>query len=135
MKTDYDIVIIGSGPMGLSVGSELSKEFKVLIIEKRSKPGCEAEQSLSGPKNEVIINKQTRTSKSWFVPLDSVSDNQDLMDKYIGYDEKNHYLQGKSLAYGGVRRFLGKTFSGKAGENEFDVAWESKLFSYYPLKT
>ncbi|MGR3179761.1 MAG: NAD(P)-binding protein [Candidatus Anammoxibacter sp.] len=134
VKTDYDVVVVGSGPMGLSVGSELSKEFKVLIVEKRSKPGCEAEQSLSGPKNEIIINKQTRTSKSWFVPLDSVSDNQDLMDKYIGYDEKNHYLQGKSLAYGGVRRFLAKTFSGKTKdkEDEFDLAWKAKLFPSYP---
>lgn len=134
VETDYDVVIVGAGPMGLSVGSELSKEFRVLIVEKRHKPGCETEQSLSGPKNEVIINKQTRTSKSWFVPLDSVSYNQDLMDKYAGYDEITQYLTGKSLAYGGVRRFLAKTFTGRTKEkwDEFDLAWEARLFSCYP---
>lgn len=30
----YDAIIIGAGPAGLSVGSELSKKFKVLVIDK-----------------------------------------------------------------------------------------------------
>jgi flavin-dependent dehydrogenase len=34
MKKEYDIVIAGAGPAGLSLASELSKDFKVLVIEK-----------------------------------------------------------------------------------------------------
>lgn len=30
----YDIIIIGAGPAGLSIGSELSKDFNILVIEK-----------------------------------------------------------------------------------------------------
>lgn len=33
-KEFYDIIIAGAGPAGLSLGAELSKNFKVLIIEK-----------------------------------------------------------------------------------------------------
>lgn len=32
---DYDVIITGAGPAGLSVGSELSKELKVLVIDKK----------------------------------------------------------------------------------------------------
>ncbi|WP_198265147.1 FAD-dependent monooxygenase [sulfur-oxidizing endosymbiont of Gigantopelta aegis] len=34
---DYDVIIAGAGPAGLSVGSELSKELKVLVIDKKEK--------------------------------------------------------------------------------------------------
>jgi hypothetical protein len=33
-KTDFDIIIAGGGPAGLSAAAELSKNFKVLLIEK-----------------------------------------------------------------------------------------------------
>ena len=32
--TNYDVIIIGAGLAGLSLGSELSKKHNVLIIEK-----------------------------------------------------------------------------------------------------
>lgn len=36
MKNQYDVIIIGSGPAGLAVGSELSKQLNVLIIDKKA---------------------------------------------------------------------------------------------------
>lgn len=54
----YDVIIVGGGPAGLSVGSELSKELKVLIIEQ----------------GEV-----GKTTKSWFVPKDVVEKNEDII--------------------------------------------------------
>ncbi|MGB5782571.1 MAG: NAD(P)-binding protein, partial [Eudoraea sp.] len=34
----YDIIIAGGGPAGMSAAAELSKDFKILILEKK-KPG------------------------------------------------------------------------------------------------
>jgi len=34
-QIDYDVIIMGAGPAGLSVGSEISKELKVLVIDKK----------------------------------------------------------------------------------------------------
>ncbi|BDU51267.1 lycopene cyclase family protein [Haliovirga abyssi] len=44
----YDVIVVGAGPAGLSVASELSKELKVLVVDGKS--------SIS------------KTTKSWFVP-------------------------------------------------------------------
>ncbi len=54
----YDVVIIGGGPAGLSVGSELSKKLKVLVVEK---------------------GKVGETTKSWFVPKDIIEKNKDII--------------------------------------------------------
>ena len=35
---DYDIIIAGAGPSGLSVAHDLSKDFKILLIDKRKIP-------------------------------------------------------------------------------------------------
>jgi len=86
----YDVVIIGAGPAGLSVGSELSKELKVLLIEK---------------------NKAGETSRSWFVPLDVANRNEDV----------------KEFTYGGIKRYLARTFSGA------DICWDVRLFERYPF--
>ena len=34
----YDVVIVGAGPAGLTLASEIEKEMKTLVIEKRKKP-------------------------------------------------------------------------------------------------
>lgn len=55
----FDVIIIGAGPAGLSVGSELSKTFKVLIVDaKKDVAAC---------------------TKSWFIPGVLVADNPDVM--------------------------------------------------------
>ncbi len=49
----YDVVIVGGGPAGLAVGSELSYNHKVLLADK---------------------GEAGKTSRSWFVPLDVVDE-------------------------------------------------------------
>ncbi|MCK4259973.1 MAG: NAD(P)-binding domain-containing protein [Halanaerobiales bacterium] len=59
----YDVIIVGGGPAGLSVGSELSKELKVLVIEQ----------------GEI-----RNTRKSWFDPKDVVEKNEDIVQFTYG---------------------------------------------------
>ena len=49
----YDVIIVGGGPAGLAVGSELSYNHKVLVIDK----------SVAG-----------KTARSWFIPLDAIDE-------------------------------------------------------------
>lgn len=60
MKTwDYDVIVIGAGPAGLSVGSELAAHVKVLIVDGKAQLGdC---------------------TKSWFIPGYLVEDNSEVM--------------------------------------------------------
>jgi NAD(P)-binding Rossmann-like domain len=39
MIDNYDILIVGAGPAGLSVASELSQKYKVLVIDKKERAG------------------------------------------------------------------------------------------------
>ena len=52
-KTLFDVIIIGGGPAGLSIGSELSRNYKILVVDK---------------------NTAGQTSRSWFVPLDVINE-------------------------------------------------------------
>lgn len=55
----YDVIIIGAGPAGLSVASELAKKCKVLVIDGKKK-----------------IDDCT---KSWFIPAYLAKDNEEIM--------------------------------------------------------
>ncbi len=57
VQGNYDVIIVGGGPAGLAVGSELSKVLKVLVIDKGEPPD---------------------TRKAWFVPKDVVEKNPDI---------------------------------------------------------
>jgi flavin-dependent dehydrogenase len=82
---DFDAIIVGGGPAGLAIASELSAHHKVLVLEK---------------------GEAGATDRFWFVPPDVL-------------DEKT-----APFAYGGVTRFLTRTYSMQSD----DLVWRAKLF-------
>lgn len=81
----FDAIIVGGGPAGLAIASELSAHHKVLVLEK---------------------GEAGTTDRFWFVPPDVLDD------------------KTAPFAYGGVTRFLTKTYSMHGN----DLAWRAKLF-------
>ena len=78
-KNIFDVVIIGSGIAGISVGSELSKEVSVCILEKENvtsfhSTGRSFAFYLESYGSE-IIRKLTSSSKDFFLK-NSSSDNE-----------------------------------------------------------
>ncbi len=65
----YDVIIVGGGPAGLSVGSELAKKLKILVIDK---------------------NIAGETTRKWFIPYDVAIKNEDIF-KYT-YGGVKRYL-------------------------------------------
>jgi geranylgeranyl reductase family protein len=70
MSDIYDLVIVGAGPIGCKLGELLGKNYKVLIIDKKSEIGkpvqCAGFNSnrileLSGVSKKVILNKITKS--------------------------------------------------------------------------
>jgi geranylgeranyl reductase family protein len=67
----YDVIIVGAGPIGCKVGELLGKDYKVLILEKKSEIGkpvqCTGFTSdrifeLSDVSKKVVLNKITKSS-------------------------------------------------------------------------
>ena len=48
MENFYDVVIVGAGPAGLAIASEVSKKLRVLVIDSKK--------------------QIAKTSRSWFIP-------------------------------------------------------------------
>lgn len=120
---DFDIIIIGTGPAGLAVGSELAQHHKVLLVDNsertvrgKARTQEEEHQRLAAPS----LSSPFHYPKFWFCPYDCLFDNPDLVS---------------TRKPGGVTRFLAKTYSGPTASQPetFDLCWESKLFAEQPL--
>ncbi|MFH1530854.1 MAG: NAD(P)-binding protein [Pseudomonadota bacterium] len=102
----FDAIIIGAGPSGLAIGSELSDDFKVLVIDKK--------------------NTASKTQRSWFVPKFAVTEGgaEELLDpaKGIVYRDDPHQIEPN-----GVRAFLTKTMGMSPR------AWDSQIKDGYPF--
>ncbi len=95
----YDAIVVGAGPAGLAVGSELARRgCRVRVIDKKA-AGREC-------------------TKSWFVPK-AVLDSRVMTDP--GADGYGTHEDLKPFLYEGVRRFLCRTYSGPR------VAWNALL--------
>ncbi|MFI8416293.1 NAD(P)-binding protein [Serratia sp. NPDC078593] len=120
-KSIYDVIIVGAGPAGLSVASELAKKYRVLLVDARIEPE-RGQARMQKSTEEEITTKNTpgKIRKSWFCPHDCLYDNPDIV----------HCRKAN-----GVMRFLAKTYSGpNANEPEkYDLNWQSKQFAKVPL--
>ena len=58
IQTDYDVIVVGAGPAGLSIASELSRFVKVLVIDKKG--------------------KASQCTKGWFVPTLSLDGKEEI---------------------------------------------------------
>lgn len=68
---EYDVIIVGAGPAGLAVGSELAKTLKVLVIDRKKKMG--------------------QTTRSWFVPTFVMKHVTKDIHPYF-FDGVNHFI-------------------------------------------
>ena len=102
----FDAIIIGAGPAGLAIGSELSDDFKVLVIDKK--------------------NKASKTQRSWFVPKFTITEGgaEELLDPAKGIVYRDDPRQ---LEPNGVRAFLTKTMGMEPR------AWDARLADGYPF--
>ncbi len=55
----YDVIVIGAGPAGMSIASEISKDLNILVIDGKEKLG--------------------ECTKSWFIPGFLIDDNPEVM--------------------------------------------------------
>ena len=102
----YDAIIIGGGPAGLAIGSELSDDFKVLVIDKKK--------------------KAENTNRSWFVPKFTITEGgaEELLDPKKGIVFRDNPNQ---LEPNGVGAFLTKTVGMDPR------AWDARLEGGYPF--
>ncbi|MEU2801668.1 NAD(P)-binding protein [Streptomyces sp. NPDC007117] len=123
VNDEYEIVVVGAGPAGLSVASQLSSEHRVLVIDSRPEmPRGDARLvAHTATGNDPDSPSHRRVTRSWFSPHDCLYDNPDLLKC-----RKPH----------GVTRFLARTYSGPTGNRpeEYDLCWEAKQFPHVPLQ-
>lgn len=80
----YDVIIVGGGPAGLSVGSEVSEELNILVVDKKE--------------------KISETTRSWFVPSFTAKNNPDVNEfMYEGVKRflTNTFTRTKKTAWDG----------------------------------
>ncbi len=133
----FDVIIVGAGPAGLSVASELSRLGRsVLLVDKNpdlEKNPCADSSNTFGEaghrhhiQNVPTTLFPTSTTKSWFVPNDCFYEQL----KVAGLTEENAAKLDKCRSENGVMRYLSKTFSGdkKDDPKKVDAKWNSMLF-------
>lgn len=115
-RESYDVIIVGAGPSGLAVGSELARDYKVLIVDYK--------------------RKIDQCNKSWFVPGFAIEEGgaTELLD----WDKGIVYRDDDATdTPNGVSRFLTQTFGGPEGkwpallEGGYPYLDEHKLLSYW----
>ena len=96
---NYDVIIFGAGASGLALASELSKDFKVLVFDKKKSLGY--------------------TKKSWLIPDIVIEEGnaKDLLD---------YMIIPKDGCKRGVRRFLANTFTSDTMQGA-NIEWDSIL--------
>lgn len=122
VECDYDVIVVGAGPAGLSVASELAQKHRVLVVDALPDQPRGRARLLAGVQSEdASPSDPAKIRKSWFCPHDCLYDNPDIVD---------------CRKPNGVTRFLARTYSGPVAEDPegFDLAWQSKQFEHAALK-
>lgn len=96
VNDEYEIVVVGAGPAGLSVASRLSTDYRVLVIDARPEMprGNSRLAAHATTRSDPDSPDHQRVTRSWFSPHDCLYDNPDLLGC-----RKSH----------GVTRFLART--------------------------
>ena len=122
VQCDYDVIVVGAGPAGLAVASELAQKHRVLVMDALpDQPRGRARLQAGVQSDAIAPADPAKIRRSWFCPHDCFYDNPELVD---------------CRKPNGVMRFLARTYSGPAAENpeDFDLAWQAKQFADAALK-